>query len=103
MPSNRAAPGLLEGDRTAGGSDRQWPRCGYFPPAAFTQIKRGHGVNRRLCIAKQNSRSAAILRFRFGPPLRFGFWSRIPCREVIATKAAMARPIRQRTASHDRP
>jgi hypothetical protein len=28
------APGLLEGDRTAGGPARQWLRGGYFPPRA---------------------------------------------------------------------
>ena len=48
--------GLLEGDRTAGGPARQWQRCGYFPPALSG-----------LCIAKQNSRTSAILRWRFGP------------------------------------
>jgi hypothetical protein len=32
MPERRDH-GLLEGDRTAGGSGPQWLRCGYFPPA----------------------------------------------------------------------
>lgn len=71
----RRAHGLLEGDRTASGPARQWLRYGYFPPALT-----------RLCIAKQNSRTSAIL--RFAAALRFrlrpfglrridrsGFWS----------------------------
>ena len=43
-------------------------RCGYFPPAASIH-KKVHGLRHRLCIAKQNSRTSAILRWRFGPPL----------------------------------
>ena len=58
-------PGLLEGDRTASGPARQWLR-----PAIFRRPCAG------LCIAKQNSRRFAILRWRFGPPLRSG------CRSV---------------------
>ena len=56
MPERRDH-GLLEGDRTAGGSARQWLRGGYFPPALSG-----------LCIAKQNSRPTTILRWRCGPP-----------------------------------
>jgi hypothetical protein len=56
MPERRDH-GLLEGDRTAGGSVGQWLRGDYFPPALSG-----------LCIAKQNSRPTAILRWRYGPP-----------------------------------
>jgi hypothetical protein len=62
MPERRDH-GLLEGDRTAGGSGKQWLRCGYFPPALPG-----------LCIAKQNSRPAAIVRWRCGPPRCSGCW-----------------------------
>jgi hypothetical protein len=61
------APGLLEGDRTASGPALQWQGLGYFPPALT-----------RLCIAKQNSRDLAILRFAAALRFRFGFWSAPP-------------------------
>jgi hypothetical protein len=35
--------GLLEGDRTAGGSGRQWLRGGYFPPALATPRDESRG------------------------------------------------------------
>ncbi|AGK59791.1 hypothetical protein HYPDE_40613 [Hyphomicrobium denitrificans 1NES1] len=56
------ALGLLEGDRTAGGPARQWLR-----PAIF----------RRPCGPLQRETKYpgfAILRWRFGPSLRCGFW-----------------------------
>ncbi len=52
----RAAPGLLEGDRTASAPDRQWQGRGYFPPAVVT-AKINIDQSIRLCIAKQNSRA----------------------------------------------
>jgi hypothetical protein len=42
-----------------------------------------------LCIAKQNSRPTAILRWRCGPPRCSGCWPVPPTVSVIATKAAM--------------
>ena len=70
--SERRDHGLLEGDRTAGGSGRQWLRGGYFPPRAID----GHLMmeNGALCIAKQNSRPTTILRWRYGPPRCSGCW-----------------------------
>jgi hypothetical protein len=44
--------GLLEGDRTAGDPGRQWQGAAIFRRAP----------NGALCIAKQNSRTSAILR-----------------------------------------
>jgi hypothetical protein len=43
----------------------------------------------RLCIAKQNSRNPAILRFATALPLSLRVLVRSACRLVIATKAAM--------------
>lgn len=77
MPERVRIPGLLEGDRTAGGPVRQWLRCGYFPPALT-----------RLCIAKQNSRTSAILRFA-RPCAALRVLVRPARRLVIATKAAV--------------
>ena len=42
-----------------------------------------------LCIAKQNIRPTAILRWRCGPPLALRGLARPARRQVIATKAAM--------------
>jgi hypothetical protein len=39
MPEKRDH-GLLEGDRTAGDSARQWLRGGYFPPAPLGPLHR---------------------------------------------------------------
>jgi hypothetical protein len=72
------AHGLLGGDRTASGPARQWLRCGYFPPALT-----------RLCIAKQNGRTFAILRWRSGPFAALRVLVRSARRLVIAVKAAM--------------
>ena len=60
--------GLLEGDRTASGPVRQWLRGCYFPPRVAE--RRSHYIcdDGALCIAKQNSRPSAIL--RFAPALR---------------------------------
>ena len=74
MPEGRDH-GLLEGDRTAGGPGPQWLRCGYFPPAPATPRDNSRGdPDLGLCIAKQNSRPTAILRWRCGPPLSSGCW-----------------------------
>jgi hypothetical protein len=67
MPARRDH-GLLEGDRTAGGPRPQWLRCGYFPPAASIH-NQDSSTKSPLCIAKQNSRPSAILRWRYGPAL----------------------------------
>ncbi|MDU1906742.1 MAG: hypothetical protein E6772_18415, partial [Dysgonomonas sp.] len=50
-----AAPGLLEGDRTAGGPDRQWQGAAIFRRRWSPQINNDQAI--RLCIAKQNSRT----------------------------------------------
>ncbi len=42
MPESRDH-GLLEGDRTAGASGRQWLRGGYFPPALATPRDKSRG------------------------------------------------------------
>jgi hypothetical protein len=90
MPSNRAARAWPSRGRSDGRRERTGNGCG----AAIFRRRRSsaqkiHGVNHRLCIAKQNSRTAAILRCRFGPPLRFRVLVRSARRQVIATKAAM--------------
>ena len=81
--------GLLEGDRTASGPGRQWLRPAIFrraPPKGRSHYIWDDGA---LCIAKQNSRASAILRWRFGPPLPLRVLARPARRLVIATKAAM--------------
>ena len=68
MPERRDH-GLLEGDRTAGGPGRQWLRWRLFSAAHRRRDDSCRWVKCALCIAKQNSRPSAILRWRFGPPL----------------------------------
>ena len=69
MPAKGRDHRLLEGDRTAGDPGRQWQRRGYFPPRAAERRLTLFVVDGALCIAKQNSRASAILRWRCGPPL----------------------------------
>jgi len=72
--------GLLEGDRTASEPGRQWPRCGYFPPRAAKGSSHYVWGDGALCIAKQNSRTSAILRWRCGPALPLRVLARPACR-----------------------
>jgi len=70
MPERRDH-GLLEGDRTAGGRGPAMAAVAAifrrpWPPHATSRVGT---PTAGLCIAKQNSRTAAILRWRFGPPL----------------------------------
>jgi hypothetical protein len=70
--------GLLEGDRTAGGSSPQRLRCGYFPPAL-----RAFASRNKIAAPQPSSAGATALRVAPGAgPSR-------PPSQVIATKAAM--------------
>ena len=100
MPERRD-PGLLEGDRTAGGPGPQWLRCGHFPPAASIH-KKVHGLRHRLCIAKQNSRNLCHPPLALRPSAAASGAG--PCRppsEVIATKAAMGAANPSKDRFHD--
>jgi len=70
--------GLLEGDRTADGS-----------APAMAEGRLFSAGPSGLCIARQNSRPAAILRWRSGPVALLRVQVRSARRLVIATKAAM--------------
>lgn len=87
MPERRDH-GLLEGDRTAGGSAQQWLRPAIFRRAPPKGRSHYIWVDGALCIAKQNSRpppSSAALR----PSALLRVQARSARRQVIATKAAM--------------
>lgn len=87
-PGSGPAHGLPEGDRAAGGPDRQWLRLGYFPAALSTPRGRPRGDPGFGPFPSRNKIAVlAILHWRFGPAL-CGCKSGPPA-AFVAMKAAM--------------